>query len=100
MNIEKMREEFEAAYLADITARTASTVDDGWLERNSNGDYRSYRAAGAWWGWQASRESLVIELPKRCDKMDGIAVYAEEGDFYHRHDIRELIEAAGLKVKP
>lgn len=91
MDTEKMREEFEAAYLKDVCERTSSATDDGWLERGSDGEYRSYRANGAWWAWQASRESLVIELPESY--MDGICESMEADD------VRKAIEAAGLKVK-
>ena len=93
MNTEKMREEFEAwAKHHYLLMDCVTDLQDG--------EYFDPEMQYAWEAWQASRESLVIELPKRCDKMDGIAVYTEEGDFYHRHDVREAIEAAGLKVKP
>lgn len=60
MNIEKMREEFEAAYLKDVSERFrgAEVGDDEWVARGSNGEYQSFRAAGAWWAWQKSRETI------------------------------------------
>jgi hypothetical protein len=59
MNNERMREEFEVAYLKDVAERFrgAEVGDDEWVARGSNGEYRSYRAAGAWWAWQASRKA-------------------------------------------
>lgn len=93
MSVEKMREGFEEEYMIDICERTASAPDPGWLERGSDGEYRSYRAQGAWWGWQASREALVIELPSA----DGLSPQsAEYGAIW---DCREAIEAAGAKCK-
>lgn len=105
---DKMREEFEAAYVRDLVG--SSTEDaSSWLERGSDGEYRSYQARGAWWAWQASRKSLVIELPD-----DGIEdcrkEWPERGTKYEydtfdtgylfacmKHE--QAIEAAGLKVK-
>lgn len=92
------REDFEAAYMRDLVGSSAEDASL-WLERGSDGEYRSYQARGAYWGWKAGVAALVIGLPKRCDKFDGIAVESEDGDFYHHHDIREAIEAAGVKCK-
>jgi len=59
-----MREEFETAFrTAGQFKAMSSAALDSMLERGSDGEYRSVRVHGAWWGWQASRESLVIELP-------------------------------------
>lgn len=72
-----MREEFEAAYLKDVCVRfsEAGIDSDEWLALASSGEYRSYRAAGAWWGWQASRAALVIGLPEmapeECTEPEG-----------------------------
>lgn len=91
MNIEKTREEFEFAirnggFFHDAT----EAAKDAYLERGSNGQYRSLQVNGAWWGWQASRDSLVIELPENRITQDSIMM---------RLHCRKAIEAAGLKVK-
>ncbi|MNF02338.1 hypothetical protein D3C80_2014710 [compost metagenome] len=43
-------------------------------------------------GWQASREAVVVELPKDIVTMAGPVLYAD--------DVRAAIEAQGLKVAP
>lgn len=55
--------EFEKAYMRDLAGSSAEDATV-WLERGSDGEYRSYQARGAWWGWQASRRELVVDLPK------------------------------------
>lgn len=79
---DKMREEFEAWMLG-----TAKIVI------GSTDPYPSGLERGYWRVWQASRESLVIELPDHC-------CYDLPGEAYPViQDCREAIEAAGLKVK-
>ncbi|MCO7546128.1 hypothetical protein [Stutzerimonas nitrititolerans] len=63
---DKARAEFEAAYMRDLAGSSAEDPAV-WLERGSDGEYRSYQARGAWWGWQASRRELVIRLPAKPD---------------------------------
>lgn len=91
MNIEKMREEFEAWIKSrNATASLAiCTHEEGF--RFSVGEYKNEIVHISWIAWQASRESLVIELPESY--MDGICESMEADD------VRKAIEAAGLKVK-
>lgn len=58
-----MRSEFEVAFMADVVERhgQASADQDGWLERNSNGEYRSFMTNGAWWGWQTAMREVQPE---------------------------------------
>lgn len=103
MSNDKMRAEFEAEYLKDVSDRYrgCEASDDEWVARGSNGEYRSFRAAGAWWGWQASREALVIELPKGeslFQRMYGVV--CERPLLIERTHAITAIEAAGLKVSP
>lgn len=99
MSNDKMREEFEAWI--------KSRWPDTWIDRVPVG--AGHLNEGAYWGelprlswdaWQASRESLVIELPIRsCDA-------AVSGMNYHKGwndclDVsRRVFEEDGLKVKP
>jgi len=94
MNIDKMREEFEAKFPVPIGI--------WWSEEGGKegGRYMTELAhvgcvyhQGRWEGWQASRESLAIELPKPEDQCDDGAT----GAIYQ---CIEAIEAHGLKVKP
>ncbi|RTY75530.1 hypothetical protein [Pseudomonas veronii] len=71
MSIEKCREEFEVWWSQDSQAELRSSCAKGW--------------AGV--VWQASREALVIDLPKVI------------GSLMYSSDVYEAIEAAGLKVK-
>lgn len=101
---EKIREEFEAAYFAHIQNKLGGPVPKSilneYLECGSDGEYRSFQAAGAWWGWQASRESLVIELPEDFTSVGSPNMRMLVA--HHREVVGLLvqsIEAAGVKVK-
>lgn len=100
MNIDKMREEFEAW----IRARSADTPMGFYpmlLHRCSLDEdiYRISWVDSAWEGWQASRESLVIELPEKCVFAEPLGKYAS-GYRQGMRAVVDKIEAAGLKVKP
>lgn len=82
MSNDKMREEFEE-WLIPAWSREKFVDEDGDLQ------YREDWVQGAWIGWQASRQVLVIELPQE-----------EPGYMYYAPDMVKAIEAAGLKVKP
>lgn len=97
MSMEKMREEFEAAYVEGLVLRCGEGFRDTALyslsEKKPNGDYQHYTDGIAWWAWQASRAALTVELP--------------DASHYDGHqpalaidDCRQAIEAAGVKVKP
>lgn len=103
MSTEKMREEFENSRRFRGMNFARSTTHPEF--------YESPYANGAWDGWQASRASLVIELPPvRPEpiasgdelKSDGEAASWNiwVGEKLAKADCREAIEAAGLKVKP
>ncbi|MEE4463882.1 hypothetical protein V2S84_17535 [Azotobacter chroococcum] len=89
MGQDKLRAEFEAAMNAEAEAGgyevdwSRSEVD---AERYANPAVRS-----AWWGWQASREAVVVELPQPFEG-DDFTMY--DGD-----ELRAAIEAAGIRTK-
>lgn len=98
MNDEKIRVEFELWAVSDaaecgMDLKFEFDPGAGWY-LGSSGKHMNL----AWAAWQASRESLVIELPET------IGVYAHpESDrewVLDPDDVRAAIEAAGLKVKP
>jgi len=91
MDTNKMRAEFEAAYAAKSTARNGRFCPEV-LTRGDDGDYVIPSVQSAWWAWQASREAVVVELPKDIVTMAGPVLYAD--------DVRAAIEAEGLKVAP
>lgn len=82
-----MREEFEKSQkFSGMDFTRAKTHPDF---------YESPYANGAWDGWQASRESLVIKLPKEDDYVQS----SETAMFFLLEDVREAIHAAGVKTK-
>ena len=100
MHTDKARAEFEAAYMRDLAGSAAEDAAT-WLERGSDGEYRSYQARGAWWGWQASRASVVVELP---EPREGRRTYLDddardEGWNDCLAECREALEATGLTVE-
>lgn len=106
MDTNKMREQFEAAYMRDLVGNSLSAACD-WLERGSDGEYRSFQARGAWWSWQASREAVVVELPSRPhaseeeqERMTDYEIGLGHGGCEEWDKIRDKIKAQGLKVAP
>lgn len=115
MNIEKMREDFEASFRNRTVAANANEFADVMLERGSDGKYRSIWVSGAWWAWQASRAALVIELPEPYAVIGDYAACGGsrsvwDNDYAEKIDDRMCkktpvydkasLEAAGVKVKP
>ncbi|WP_448120063.1 hypothetical protein [Pseudomonas veronii] len=103
---DKMREEFERSpKFRGMDFRRAPEAPEYYLSPYAN---------GAWDGWQASREALVIELPQIVGYEAGYDSireneYASQSSELFDADevfalcrsieVREAIEAAGVKVK-
>lgn len=85
---EKVREEFEAWCESELNLRTV---------RLTTGDYQSFGADMAWRAWQASRDTLVIDLPALNPEMFSCNVVF--GHEKARTEAERAITAAGLKVK-
>ena len=102
MSKEAMRREFEAwARKHNETLREDDL--DGYesigLDRQG-GVYIWANAQSAWLAWQASREALVIELPRPDTSMhNGRSDAACELLLEQWHKDRAAIEAAGVPVK-
>jgi hypothetical protein len=102
---DKMREEFEVAIAKN---QLAGGFPPANFERcGLDGRYVLPEIEGAWWGWQASRESLVIELPTVGsepeapeDAIDDSYMDAHHATVRMRNRCYLAIEAAGLKVTP
>jgi len=60
MSQDKMREEFEAAWMLRYPALGSISLKRSALKHD---DYANTRAKEAWWAWQASRAACVVELP-------------------------------------
>ncbi|MHC8403638.1 hypothetical protein [Pseudomonas sp. TMB3-21] len=85
---DKIRDEFEAWHRGVVAG-------DPPHEKYNSGDYRNQHVQRYWFGWQASREALVIELPSdTCIKVNNYTPF-EMRDFFER-SARRL----GLKVTP
>ncbi|MBO2889550.1 hypothetical protein [Pseudomonas asiatica] len=109
MDTNKMRAEFESAFVAEQMAKFGEGFRDSALHllkrdgvflttpslyelsRREQGMYDSYWVEMVWWAWQASRAAVVVELPKDIVTMAGPVLYAD--------DVRAAIEAQGLKVE-
>ncbi|MDY7559938.1 hypothetical protein QN366_04950 [Pseudomonas sp. CCC3.2] len=84
MSESKMREEFEA------WSANHEYLDGVEIDRAVSGNYSDVDLHHAWEAWQASRESLVIELPEIWD------FGPSEG--YEHATLIECLKSQGLKV--
>lgn len=99
-----MREEFEAAIVSEFKSVGCIAGPDLCRSEN-NGDYLNQVVGGAWWAWQASRECLVIELPKpagldrMCSEMS-MQEIREDNRFNRALELaKKALTAAGVKYK-
>lgn len=92
MSMEKIRSEFEAWALTHFI--NSDSMHPLVRDEEDPDEYRYSRVNMAWVAWQASRESLVIELKADIKSMAGPLMYAD--------DVRAAIEVSGLKheVRP
>lgn len=104
--MEKMREDFEAWWVSRPHRKQP--------EKFQNGDYMAPAVLSAWEAWQASRAALVVELPQVVG-FEGAYDSHRDNEFSNYPDelmdcdevfalsrlieVREAIEAAGVKVK-
>lgn len=90
------RDAFEAA----ISLESGMSVESFRNDRDGD-SYSSIGPKYAWWGWQASRMTLVVDLPD----LSGMAERADAGNEYaairidQQAKCRVAIEAAGVTVK-
>lgn len=114
MDTNKMREQFEAAYLAEMKRLygITGTAENNLAWRRPDGDYVDPMLRLAFWAWRASREVLAVELPSAC-AYEGLTQHlgsvieltyeAPEHDpvgLARLPDVRAAIEAHGIKVTP
>lgn len=91
MNIEKIREEFQAAFL--------KRFGFGRITAACNPDAQQMLEA-AEWAWQASRQSLVIELPSLREVIYGRRDNENDSGFNSAIDLcAKAIESAGVKCE-
>lgn len=80
----EMRQAFERTNSRDH--RRQPPKGNNYIDPMAQADCESFQK-----GWQASREAVVVELPKDIVTMAGPVLYAD--------DVRAAIEAQGLKVE-
>lgn len=85
---DSVREQFEKFALS-----SEGGLFPGHLAKGEDGEYLNYAAQCYWLFWQASRESVVVELPKFED-------YPASMERDMRESLRSSIEAQGMKVAP
>jgi hypothetical protein len=90
MGANKMREEFEAAYVAEMVRQHGEGFRSSAVHSIK---MDSPMVEIALWAWKASRESLAIDLPTPWETASGRDVMCAE-------DVFEAIKGAGLKVEP
>lgn len=114
-----MKAEFAAWYLAEMIEmfgagiRAQAELNLAWSR--DDGSFADPMLRLGLLAWQASREALVIELPKVvgfegaydslqdhefCPCMGDVSDADEVFSLCRAIEVREVIEAAGLKVKP
>lgn len=93
MNIDKAKQSFQQwANTHYLLSELSWTIEEG--------EYSEPEMQYAWEAWQASRQSLVIELPKKYESDYGAGIYQDDdGDLYLADKVVTAIEAAGIKVK-
>ncbi|HFK7186566.1 TPA: hypothetical protein ACG0BA_002208 [Serratia odorifera] len=100
--MDKLRADFEDAWVAD----NSSTPEEADIRRealkkiwhineNGEGTYFDSFVMWAWKWWQASRASIVVELP------DGFDAELMHGtlDVIERHEIADALRSIGLSIK-
>ncbi|WP_288076495.1 hypothetical protein [Pseudomonas sp.] len=111
----KMRSEFEAAFVAQKVAELGEDFRDSAvymlkrdgdfekpptpyeLHRRELGLYDWVWVETAWWAWQASRQAVVVELPRQHFEFEG-----DTAPEMFSAEVIKAIEAQGLRceVKP
>lgn len=94
MNIEKIREEFEAwASSPEFGLRS------GHFARGEDGEYLNYPTQCYFMVWQASRAAIEVDVPRYSSDAAGDWHPDNDGDSVHYPELERAIESLGLKVK-
>lgn len=93
--MDKLREEFEKQIREDLL------FDDEELEwQPERNCYAIYGVHLAWWGYRASRENLVVELPDLERYYAGKAAHTRVYSAHaFRNDVEKNLRAIGLSIK-
>lgn len=89
--MDKLREEFEKQIREDLL------FDDEELEwQPERNCYAIYGVHLAWWGYRASRENLMVELPDKKPHTDGPLT---DGWNACHSAVKQIIRSIGLSIK-
>lgn len=94
MSDDKMRQDFEAWYRQNMMSGMDEAEQEKRLGRHENGEYFDYWLRRAWQIWQASRATLVVELPS-CFEAFG---YSAEAARLAVEGCADAIAEAGVSV--
>lgn len=109
--MDKLRADFEDAWVADnsSTPEAAEIRREAlrkiWhINENGEGAYFDSFVMWAWKWWQASRASIVVELPQRQSLCasgygDGYFVPSDYGDGLEYDETVEALRSIGLSIK-
>lgn len=92
---DKMREGFEARFpVPDGVAWSDETEHYGWVKGTKQAIKAAMTYRALWTGWKEARAAVVIELPEAYENN------ADGEWLVRRSEVKRIIEAQGLKVKP
>ncbi|WP_409286898.1 hypothetical protein [Pseudomonas guariconensis] len=103
--VNQVREQFEAAYLAEMKRLhgITGTAESNLAWRREDGSYVDPMLRLALWAWETSRHSLVVELPSPEAAKRHATSYEEgfaDGEERATERAKKAIEVLGLKVAP
>lgn len=95
-----MRLDFEKAMSEMLTRDTDGAVTAmDIMDCRDGAEYRSHVLSSAWWAWKASRECLVIELPKPIElEVVGVGCTCHS-EYLDVEQVEKRIESYGVKIK-
>ena len=71
-------------------------IEHGDLTRRQDGEYFDDLTHGAWLGFNAALDCVVIELPDPCRQ---VTIDDESIDIYWPNEVRAAIESTNLGIK-
>ena len=70
--------------------------EHGNISRRQDGEYFDDLTHGAWLGFNAALDCVVIELPESCRQ---VTIDDESIDIYWPNEVRDAIESTNLGIK-
>ncbi|ENG3802339.1 hypothetical protein ABT128_003774 [Proteus mirabilis] len=94
--MDKSRQQFEYWYFNNLHHEQKYP-----LHKDESGEYFYDGARKAWWAWQASRESLEVELPVKIPTLNYETFEEGLGEGYNNaiDDFKQILISNGVKIK-